>query len=226
MAKARTVVGLECTPRRSWRRSWTPRPGVAALPDDRGHQQGGGVLRRVGGSGAGRDEAGPTGYGLARELARRGVGCVVAAPSKIPRAWGTGRRPIVGMRSCSRACCWRGSCTRSGAGSEEEALRDLVRAREAVRVDLMRCRHRLSKLLLRHGIRYEDGRVDRPSPPVARAGHARARAGADDAAGRPRRDRRADAPARAARARDHRARPRRRGACRPGGSDACAGSTR
>jgi transposase len=42
-------------------------------------------------------------------------------------------------------------------GPEEEALRDLVRAREGVRVDLMRCRHRLSKLLLRHGIRYEDG---------------------------------------------------------------------
>ena len=31
-------------------------------------------------------EAGPTGYGLARELAKRGVECVVAAPSKIPRA--------------------------------------------------------------------------------------------------------------------------------------------
>jgi transposase len=33
-------------------------------------------------------EAGPTGYGLARELAKRGVECVVAAPSKIPRASG------------------------------------------------------------------------------------------------------------------------------------------
>src|SRR6202171_4960530 len=33
-------------------------------------------------------EAGPTGYGLARELARRGVECIVAAPSKIPRAPG------------------------------------------------------------------------------------------------------------------------------------------
>ncbi len=42
-------------------------------------------------------------------------------------------------------------------GDEEEALRDLVRAREAVRVDLMRWRHRLSKLLLRRGIRFEDG---------------------------------------------------------------------
>jgi transposase len=42
-------------------------------------------------------------------------------------------------------------------GDEEEALRDLVRARETVRQDLMRARHRLSKLLLRRGIRFEDG---------------------------------------------------------------------
>ena len=39
---------------------------------------------------------------------------------------------------------------------EQEALRDLVRAREDVRVDLMRARQRLSKLLLRHDVRYED----------------------------------------------------------------------
>jgi transposase len=39
---------------------------------------------------------------------------------------------------------------------EEEAIRDLVRAREDVRGDLMRARQRLSKLLLRHGIIYED----------------------------------------------------------------------
>jgi transposase len=38
---------------------------------------------------------------------------------------------------------------------EEEALRDLVRAREDVRGDLTRARHRLSKLLLRHDVRYE-----------------------------------------------------------------------
>ena len=38
----------------------------------------------------------------------------------------------------------------------EEALRDLVRAREDIRGDLMRARHRLSKMLLRHDIRYED----------------------------------------------------------------------
>jgi transposase len=41
-------------------------------------------------------------------------------------------------------------------GSEEEALRDVVRAREAVRGDLMRARQRLCKLLLRHDVRYED----------------------------------------------------------------------
>lgn len=40
-------------------------------------------------------------------------------------------------------------------GSEEEALRDLVRAREDIRIDLMRARHRLSKLLLRHDVRFE-----------------------------------------------------------------------
>ena len=38
---------------------------------------------------------------------------------------------------------------------EEEALRDLVRAREDIRGDLMRARHRLGKLLLRHDVRYD-----------------------------------------------------------------------
>jgi transposase len=105
-------------------------------------------------------EAGPTGYGLARELARRGVQCVVAAPSKIPRAAGdrvkTDRRDaehLVRLLLAGKLHAVR------VPGPEEEALRDLVRAREAVRVDLMRGRHRLSKLLLRHGIRFDDGRA-------------------------------------------------------------------
>ena len=103
-------------------------------------------------------EAGPTGYGLARELAKRGVECVVAAPSKIPRASGdrvkTDRRDaehLVRLLLAGKLHAVR------VPGDEEEALRDLVRAREAVRMDLMRCRHRLSKLLLRHGIRFDDG---------------------------------------------------------------------
>ncbi len=103
-------------------------------------------------------EAGPTGYGLARELAKRRVECVVAAPSKIPRASGdrvkTDRRDaelLVRLLFAGKLHAVR------VPGLEEEALRDLVRAREAVRVDLMRCRHRLSKLLLRHGIQFDDG---------------------------------------------------------------------
>jgi transposase len=103
-------------------------------------------------------EAGPTGYGLARELVKRRVECVVAAPSKIPRASGdrvkTDRRDaehLVRLLLAGKLHAVR------VPGDEEEALRDLVRAREAVRVDLMRCRHRLSKLLLRHGIRFDDG---------------------------------------------------------------------
>jgi transposase len=103
-------------------------------------------------------EAGPTGYGLARDLAKRGVECVVAAPSKIPRASGdrvkTDRRDaehLVRLLLAGKLHAVR------VPGDEEEALRDLVRARDAVRMDLMRSRHRLSKLLLRHGIRFDDG---------------------------------------------------------------------
>jgi transposase len=105
-------------------------------------------------------EAGPTGYGLARELSKRRVGCVVAAPSKIPRASGdrvkTDRRDaehLVRLLLAGKLHPVR------VPGAEEEALRDLVRAREAVRTDLMRARHRFSKLLLRHGIHFDDGRA-------------------------------------------------------------------
>jgi transposase len=111
-------------------------------------------------------EAGPTGYGLARELAKRRVQCVVAAPSKIPRASGdrvkTDRRDaehLVRLLAAGQLHPVR------VPGDEEEALRDLVRAREAVRVDLMRCRHRLSEAAVaaRDPVRRRAG-VD-PAPP-------------------------------------------------------------
>ena len=91
-------------------------------------------------------EAGPTGFGLARELAGRGLECVVAAPGKIPRAVGervkTDRRDA---EQLARLLLAGGLCPVQVPGEREEALRDLVRAREVVRVDLMRARHRLSQ---------------------------------------------------------------------------------
>ena len=161
MAKARTLVGLDVH---------ATKIVAAVLDAETGELQ---CFRMSGESVAGAAfcaglpgpvrvayEAGPTGYGLARELIKRGVGCVVAAPSKIPRACGdrvkTDRRDaehLVRLLLAGKLHAVR------VPGDEEEALRDLVRAREAVRVDLMRCRHRLSKLLLRHGIRYEGGRA-------------------------------------------------------------------
>jgi transposase len=105
-------------------------------------------------------EAGPTGYTLARELAKRRVECVVAAPSKIPRATGekvkTDRRDaehLVRLLLAGKLHPVR------VPGPEEEALRDLVRARETLRLDLMRARHRLSKMLMRYGIQFDDGRA-------------------------------------------------------------------
>src|SRR3954462_1538218 len=161
MAKARTLVGLDVH---------ATKIVAAVLDGETGELEffmlGGDVAGAAGlcaglpGPVRAAYEAGPTGYGLARELARRGVECVVAAPSKIPRA--SGDRVKTDRRDAELLVrlLWAGKLHAVRVpGPEEEALRDLVRAREAVRVDLMRCRHRLSKLLLRHGIRFEDGRA-------------------------------------------------------------------
>src|SRR5882724_4821927 len=100
-------------------------------------------------------EAGPTGYGLARACAGAGISCVVAAPSKIRPAADrvkTDRRDAERLARLLRL----GEITPVRVPEpEEEAARDLVRAREDARGDLMRARHRLSKLLLRHGAVYD-----------------------------------------------------------------------
>ena len=100
-------------------------------------------------------EAGPTGYRLARACAEAGISCVVAAPSKIRPAADrvkTDRRDAERLARLLRL----GEITPVRVpGPEEEAARDLVRAREDARGDLMRARHRLSKLLLRHGAVYD-----------------------------------------------------------------------
>jgi len=100
-------------------------------------------------------EVGPTGYRLARACAEAGISCVVAAPSRIRAAADrvkTDRRDAERLARLLRL----GEITPVRVPEpEEEAARDLVRAREDARGDLMRARHRLSKLLLRHGLVYD-----------------------------------------------------------------------
>lgn len=98
-------------------------------------------------------EAGPCGYGLHRQLTRLKAQCVVVAPSLVPTKPGdrvkTDRRDAAKLARLLRS----GELTPVWVPDEEhEALRDLSRAREDARQDVLRCRHRLSKLLLRLGI--------------------------------------------------------------------------
>lgn len=100
-------------------------------------------------------EAGPCGYGLARELAAAGYRCEVIAPSKIPQKPGervkTDRRDALKLTSLARA----GELVAVTIPDErDEAVRDLSRARvDAVRARL-KARQQLKALLLRHGLRY------------------------------------------------------------------------
>ncbi len=97
-------------------------------------------------------EAGPTGYELHRLLTSLGVRCQVIAPSLIPKAPGdrikTDRRDARRLARLHRA----GELTAIRVPSpQEEAVRDLCRARDDAVADRTRARHRLSKFLLRHG---------------------------------------------------------------------------
>ena len=103
-------------------------------------------------------EAGPTGYVVYWQLAELGVRCDVIAPTLVPMKAGdrvkTDRRDAERLarsfRSGDLTAVWV-----PDAGSE--ALRDLVRAREAAKQDQLRARHRLSKFLLRSGQRPAPG---------------------------------------------------------------------
>ncbi len=106
-------------------------------------------------------EAGPTGFGLARACQAAGIECLVAAPSLIARSpAGRGRKSDVSDAEHLARLLRAGELTGVRVPDPvDEAARDLVRAREDARADLMRARHRLSKLLLRHGLIYESGRA-------------------------------------------------------------------
>jgi transposase len=103
-------------------------------------------------------EAGPTGYVLYWLLTSLGVKCEVVAPTLVPVKPGdrvkTDRRDARKLAQSYRA----GDLTAVWVPDEaHEALRDLVRAREAAKQDQLRARHRLSKFLLRHGRRAPSG---------------------------------------------------------------------
>jgi len=100
-------------------------------------------------------EAGPCGYALQRQMTTPRVTCDVVAPALIPRTPGervkTNRRDARKLAELGRA----GLLTAVQPPTpEDEAVRDLARARDDAREDLQRCRHRLGKLLLRRGLHY------------------------------------------------------------------------
>ena len=97
-------------------------------------------------------EAGPTGYGLYRQVRGLGHDCSVVAPSLIPKKSGervkTNRRDAVSLARLFRA----GELTSVWVpDTVHEAVRDLVRARETASQDLRRKRQQLLSFLLRHG---------------------------------------------------------------------------
>ena len=103
-------------------------------------------------------EAGPTGFGLYRQLTAAGIRCEVVAPSRLQRPAGdrvkTDAKDAIHLARLLRL----DEITPVAIPTvDQEAARDLVRAREDCRADLMRARHRLSKLLLRYGIVYYGG---------------------------------------------------------------------
>jgi transposase len=105
-------------------------------------------------------EAGPCGYGLHRDLTARGFRCDVVAPSLIPKKPGdkvkTDRRDAVEIARLLRS----GDLTAVYVPTvEDEAIRDLCRARDAARLTLKDAKLRLKAFLLRLGRRYE-GRAD------------------------------------------------------------------
>ena len=104
-------------------------------------------------------EAGPCGYTLQREMRKEEIDCIVVAPSMIPVKPGervkTDRRDARKMATMLRA----GILTEVNPPTpEDEAVRDLTRAREDAKQDQMRARHRLAKMLLRHGFVFREGK--------------------------------------------------------------------
>jgi transposase len=103
-------------------------------------------------------EAGPCGYGLYRTLKASGYDCDVIAPSLTPRK--PGERVKTNRLDARRLALYyrAGELTPVRIPDEnQEALRDLLRARDDVRRNLQQSRQRLSGCLLRHGYHFKEG---------------------------------------------------------------------
>jgi transposase len=100
-------------------------------------------------------EAGPTGFGLQRALKAKGYVCEIIAPSQMPR------RPGDRVKTDGRDSVQLAECSRAGQLSavwipdpDDEAIRDLSRAREDAVNSRVQARHQLKGFLLRHDVRY------------------------------------------------------------------------
>ena len=105
-------------------------------------------------------EAGPCGYALYRHLSKKGIDCSVVAPSMIPKRPGdrikTDRRDAIKLARGHRA----GDLSAVYVPRpEDEAIRDLTRAREDAVLAHKRARQQLGALLLRQNIRYTAGQA-------------------------------------------------------------------
>jgi transposase len=112
-------------------------------------------------------EAGPTGFGLYRAATAAGIAMQVVAPGKTPR--GPADRVKTDRKDAELLArlLLAGSLTRVVVPAPEvEAAREMTRAHDACRRDLMNARHRVSKMLLRHGRVY-------PKPSTWTAEHRR-----------------------------------------------------
>ena len=164
MHEGTTVIGLDVHKRSI--AVAVRQAGVAGVQEERLPHERGAVARwarrwkrRSGGKLVCAYEAGACGYALQRQLESLGIPCQVVAPSLVPRK--PGERIKTDRRDARKLAEYLegGHLTAVRPPTPaEEAARDLCRAREDAKQDRMRCRHRLSKFLLRRGESYTAGR--------------------------------------------------------------------
>jgi transposase len=156
MTKAMSLVGLDVHARQTHAAVLVPDTGELSVSKLR--MEPAGVVSFLEGLGSGVRavyEAGPTGFTLARAARDHGIEVRVVAPGSIPK--GSGDRVKTDRRDAIRLARLLAAGELSFVfvpSVEDEHFRDLIRAIEDVRGDLMRARHRLGKLLLRRGERY------------------------------------------------------------------------